>query len=198
VSKVRRYAAAILLGMLAAPPCFAADLFSTNPYLATEASTQVYDWTGFYVGASGGLAAASGELGDVTGAVGGAQAGYLVQSGDLVVGLEADASLAGLGRSNETTGISVDVLGSGRARAGYSLCPVLLYGTGGFGFGQVVVDRPGHDEDAWRPGWVVGLGAEADLGRRWTARLEAFHYDIGSKDSAVESNVLRAAVNYRF
>jgi outer membrane immunogenic protein len=197
VSRVRRYATAILLCMLAAPPSFAADLLSTNPYLDTEASPQVYDWTGFYVGVHGGLAAL-GDLGDVTGAVGGAQAGYLVQSGDLVVGLEADASLPGLHRSSATAGPSVDVLGSGRARAGASLGPLLLYGTGGFGFAQIEVDRPGHDEDAWHRGWVVGLGAEADLGRRWTARLEAFHYDIGSNESAVESNVLRAALNYRF
>jgi outer membrane immunogenic protein len=198
VSRVRRYVTAILLFILAPRPGFAADLFSTNPYLDSAASRAVYDWTGFYVGANLGLAEASSEVGDVTGAVGGAQAGYLVESGDFVVGLEVDASLAGLDRSSGAAEISVDVLGSGRARAGYSLGSILLYGTGGFGFGQIEVDRPGHDQDTWRSGWVVGLGAEADLGRSWTARLEAFHYDIGSNDASFETNVLRAAVNYRF
>jgi outer membrane immunogenic protein len=198
VSRVRRCITAILLFILAPRPSLAADLFSTDPYLDSAASTAVYDWTGFYVGANLGLAEASSELGDVTGAVGGAQAGYLVQTGDFVVGLEVDASLAGLDRSSGAAEISVDALGSGRARAGYSLGSVLLYGTGGFGFGQVEVDRPGHDDDTWRSGWVVGLGAEADLGRSWTARLEAFHYDIGSNDSTFESSILRAAVNYRF
>ena len=115
----------------------------------------VYDWTGFYVGAHGGIGQGSSEFGDVTGAVGGAQAGYLVQSGDFVVGLEADASLLGARRFGGAREVSVDVLGSGRARAGYAFQSILVYGTGGFGFAAVEVDGPGR-EDGLRSGWTVG------------------------------------------
>jgi outer membrane immunogenic protein len=132
----------------------------------------------------------------VTGAVGGAQAGYRLQTGDVVAGVEADMSLADLERSSGRETVSVGILGSGRVLAGYALDKLLLYGTGGFGFGQIEVDHGGGE--SWNGGWIVGVGAEVALGLSWTARLEAFHYDIGDHASEVESNGIRAGLNYRF
>ena len=56
-------------------------------------------------------------------------------------------------------------------------------------------------DDQWRLGWVLGIGAEAALGRNWTARIEAFHYDLdsatyinasGNRTISVDANVVRA------
>ena len=195
--RIRRHAIGLLVCLLLPLPAKAADLFPSSAYSGPRVSDDIYDWTGLYAGAHGGLAEATTDIGDVTGAVGGAQAGYRLQTGDLVAGVEADMSLAGgLERSAAGETVSLGVLGSGRAIAGYALDKLLLYGTGGFGFGQIEIDQ--GDGEGWHGGWIVGVGAELALGRSWTARLEAFHYDIGDNASEVESNGIRAGVNYRF
>jgi len=98
------------LGVLAlASPALAADLplYTKAPAVATP----MYDWSGFYVGVFGGggygnhnLNNALGPVGfanytinySSTGAIAGGEAGYNVQSGNIVLGVEADGFWSGV------------------------------------------------------------------------------------------------------
>jgi outer membrane immunogenic protein len=157
---VNRIVAAALLA--AAPICAqAADLEVKAP--ADRAPiAQIYDWTGFYVGANAGVGVGR-DLTTVTspatsflevsyqspfGALGGAQAGYNWQAGHWVFGLETDIQGADL--HDDHTCIAgctlaralrldqrIDWFGTARGRVGYASGPVLTYVTGGFAYGNV-------------------------------------------------------------
>ena len=126
----------------------------------------VYNWTGFYVGAHGGGAwtdkrwflPGTGEIAkySANGAIGGVQAGYNWQSGNWVLGAEAQASWSEIRKGviwtdpdpdpwtdpepapvkggrvvTARTGTTVDRLGTIAARAGYACDNVLLFAKGG-------------------------------------------------------------------
>jgi outer membrane immunogenic protein len=210
MSRLSSASAFILSAMLAAAvpaAAKAADLPYENPYYGQNATAGVYDWTGFYVGAHAGGGWGSAGSTDLWGYAGGIQGGYAMQQGQFVMGLEGDIGFAGIDGSKGAIDASIDSLGSARVRVGVALDQFLLYGTGGFGFGDVEVSDPISRDDQWRLGWVLGIGAEAQLSRNWTARVEAFHYDLGSASYViatgarridVDANVVRAGVNYRF
>jgi outer membrane immunogenic protein len=192
---------------LASNAALAADLPYADPYNGSVASTSVYDWAGFYVGAHAGYGWGSANRVDLSGFEGGVQAGFNLQSGQFVMGIEGDIGIANLDGDRGAIDVSVDSLGSVRARAGFAVNQFLIYGTGGFGFGDVEVSDSLSRDDQWNLGWVLGIGAEAALSRNWTARVEAFHYDLGSSDYllatgnrsvSVDGNVVRVGVNYRF
>ena len=99
--------AASVLGMLS--PAFAADL----PYAkAPSAATTVYDWTGVYVGAFGGGGFGNHNVNNATGqavpfadftanysstgGIAGGEVGYNWQSGNYLVGVEADGFWSGI------------------------------------------------------------------------------------------------------
>jgi outer membrane immunogenic protein len=185
----------------------AADLGPDNSYYGSNVSSVVYDWAGFYAGAHVGFGAGSAHSSDLDGFLGGVQAGYNMQTGQFVLGLEGDIGVSSIDRKHGSTSSSIDALGSARARAGFTFDQFLLYGTGGFGFGQFTYEAEGSRDDQWSAGWVLGIGAEAALSRTWTARIEAFHYDLGrsnyliSGDTipiSVDASILRASVNHRF
>ena len=127
---------------------------------------QVYDWTGFYLGANAGLgfgrsstqltSLRSGNAITRTGGVGGlggVQAGYNWQAGNMlgfrnvVFGVEADIQGAGFddgytcGFNCGVNGFSyqqkLDWFGTVRGRIGLATGPVLSYVTGGFAYGNV-------------------------------------------------------------
>ena len=192
-----------LAGFCLASGVRAADLAPLDAYDGQTVSTAVYDWTGFYVGAHGGYGQASADSTNLGGFLGGVQLGYTVQSGQFVFGVEGDIGAAGVGSSRK----SLDWLGSARARAGFAFNQYFVYGTGGFGFGKFSYSDGLSQDDRWNVGWVLGIGAEVALGRNWTARVEAFHYDLGRAGYNVASGptaisltgtVVRAGVNYRF
>ena len=196
---------ALLLGTTLG--ALAGDLPYGGSYDQPTVSGAVYDWTGFYGGVHGGYGRGSGGSTDLGGFIGGFQGGYSMQQGQFVMGLEGDIGIAAIDGSRGASDTSIDALGSVRARAGFAVNQVLIYGTGGFGFGDVNVEDPVSRDDQWRLGWVLGIGAEAALGRNWTARIEAFHYDLGSatyinasgnRTISVDANVVRAGLNYRF
>jgi outer membrane immunogenic protein len=202
-----RTAWAGILLFLAAGSAQAADLGPDNAYYGSNVSSAVYDWAGFYAGAHVGYGAGSAHSSDLGGFVGGVQAGYNMQTGQFVLGLESDIGVADIDRKRGSTSSSIDALGTLRARAGFTFDQFLLYGTGGFGFGQFTYETGGSRDDQWSAGWVLGIGAEAALSRKWTARIEAFHYDLGRSNYlisgdmipiSVDATVLRAGVNYRF
>jgi outer membrane immunogenic protein len=152
-----------LVGLLAVPPAFAADL---APVKYREA--EKFLWTGFYVGANGGYAWAQdprvdclGPSGPFAGACGaafpapsakgaafGLQAGYNWQVGNFVVGIEGDinklyaqglTSFPGIEPAKGPDQLSsrYDWLGTARGRVGVTAGSALFYATGGFAYGRV-------------------------------------------------------------
>ncbi|EAU41099.1 outer membrane protein, 31 kDa [Fulvimarina pelagi HTCC2506] len=150
-----------LLTMSSLSAASAADLYDdpSASYSDTGAYDQTpSDWTGGYVGVTGGLAAGESEysVSDGTGfettaggGLGGVQAGYDVQLGRAVLGGVADISLTGIDadvstreraggvETTNSANTELDYLGTVRARAGYAASDrVLAYGHGGLAYGR--------------------------------------------------------------
>jgi outer membrane immunogenic protein len=138
---------------------------------------------GFAGGEVGGVVgAAVGGAGDVdtTGVAGGAYAGYNLQNGPLVGGVEGDAmgtSVSGSGRGGT---LSHQGLATARVRGGYAFGNVLAYGTIGPAWGGSNFERGGYNTDKTLSGYAVGVGAEVAVNRSIAARAELRHYDMGS------------------
>ena len=140
---------------------YAADLIVSEPEPMMMAPASAHDWSGAYVGISGGYAMGTvdwtgeyfaggvggGEFGDdfdVSGWLLGAQAGANVQFDSFVLGVEGDISWTNI--SGEGDGIgpgpdftvpsaSIDWIGTLRGRAGVAFDQVLVYATAGFAYG---------------------------------------------------------------
>ncbi len=172
---------------------------------------------------------------------GGVQAGYNFRTNNLVLGLEADIQAASIrDRSGATTPyffpgstmtLSVaqrlDWLSTVRARAGYTWDNLLIYGTGGFAFGnvrQALVMTDTMDFSAAasrssnRSGYVLGAGVEYAITANWSAKLEYQYINLGtsrigasevftgnrpspfaiSSPLATRLHTARLGINYRF
>ena len=91
-------------------PAAAADL-AKRPYTkAPAAAIAINNWTGFYLGAMGGYAQEDADaFGTISGGFAGGTAGYNWQTGNIVLGLEADAAWADIGATVGVPGLaSVD------------------------------------------------------------------------------------------
>jgi outer membrane immunogenic protein len=173
-------------------------------------------------------------VGSQGGVVGGAQIGYNFQFNQFVLGVETDfqgTSLSGGGNNplvsypafyNNSGGfgtnnnlaalgavtganISLSWFGTVRGRAGYLITPTLLiYGTGGFAYGQV---------SAWGfnttpTGWTAGGGVEWLFAPHWSAKAEYLYVDLSGvqgnngwnvgNNFHPQLNVVRAGINYHF
>ncbi len=155
---------------------FAADL--PNNYQAPPAAAYnplpAYDWTGPYVGLTGGYG-----WGTASGWLGGAYAGYNFQvDPNWVVGLEGDLTF-----SNRSAKVNGSTVSNGwdstvRGRVGYAYDRFLFYGTGGVAFGDVNATKP--SQSSTKVGWTLGAGIEAAVTSNVTTRLEYRHTDLGS------------------
>lgn len=158
----------------------------------------------------------------------GGQVGYNWQPyQSLVVGIEVDYSAADIKDSqtfaipNTRTSLGldtkVDSLGSARGRVGYLIVPnVLAYGTAGLGWAHAEatvtatngVQTLSSSANANQFGWVAGLGLEWAIVPQLIIGLEYLHYDfgtvgysfqpIGTINSSLTDDVLRARFNYKF
>jgi opacity protein-like surface antigen len=89
-------ASVVAVGFFGAP-ALAADLPIKDPAYSAPITAPPYNWSGYYVGANIGGAWTSGSLnipgnnlyGGITEFIGGVQAGYNVQAGHLLFGVEA-------------------------------------------------------------------------------------------------------------
>jgi len=192
--------AALALVMALGGPGFAG---SNGAYFLSP--VPVADWTGFYVGGIFGAGAASfenyphdGSTNDglapnnPSGLLGGIQAGYNWQKGNLVFGVEADLTATGWSELsvfpfNDQRIIQNDVglLGSIRGRLGLPMDSMLLYVTGGLAFSNAsyIGISPAGTFFAGsfdRFGGVVGAGVEMMLGDNISVRAEALHYMFNS------------------
>lgn len=195
--------AAALVGLGLAAPAAAADMSGRYPAPYVQ-PVPVFTWTGFYVGANAGYGWGSSTFDNPGGFIGGFQAGYNFQfASPFVLGIEADLSFTGMSAGS----YSLDYLGTVRARLGYSFDRFLVYGTGGFAYGQGSADFFSLSSSATQTGWTLGVGAEAAIDRNWSMRAEYLYVDLGSTTfptfvgpvaTGLDANILRAGVNYRF
>lgn len=187
------------LFVLSAGAASAADL-AARPYTkAPPPIVSVYNWTGFYIGVSGGggwgrtdwqyntIPASPSTNHDISGWLAGGQVGYNWQAGSWVFGLEADGHWADINGSTLcpnpafVCGSKVDTLASFRGRIGYAAGPVLFYGTGGAGyahekFSAVTPGGPNFFTNADRWGYAAGAGIEWGFAPNWSAKVEYMHY----------------------
>jgi opacity protein-like surface antigen len=198
-----------------------------------------YNWTGPYIGAF--VGATRGEQDwrfvdppnttlqpDFAGYLIGGQAGYNIQRGHWVVGVEGD-----FGSSNARGGIScpnqffftceanANRLASLTGRLGVTWGRALFYAKAGLAAGEIAAgtsrnDIPGGGNGLtttkWSTGWTVGGGMEFALTDRWSAKAEYMHYDLGSDtyttfvlpgstgltDVETRGEIVRVGVNLHF
>ena len=168
-------------------------------------------WTGLYVGVHGGYGWTSDGSPDSSGSAGGIQAGYNLQLGQAVVGIEGDYTWGSVEGSGTVGALSVsgsiDTLWSIRGRLGWVLASnLMLYGTAGYGgfdtslktgIGGLNLTASGDAS-----GLVVGGGAELLLTPSIMLRAEGLHY-MGDGNgnfagSSGDVTMLRAGVSYKF
>ncbi len=217
--------AVVSLSAFVAAPAFAADMPLKAPPPAPVAPAPL--WTGWYIGAniggSFGTATQSASFpptalpptspfgstsSDLDGVIGGGQIGYNWQTGNWVLGIEADiqgsseqasSSLTGTGSVPgilpiTTTGTlsineKLDWFGTVRGRLGVLAGPNwLLYGTGGLAYGELDTDTTltvagvsvANNFTTTRAGWTAGGGIEGWITQNWTAKIEYLYIDFGS------------------
>jgi len=196
-----KYLAAAVFGLglsiLAGPAAIAVD----------DLPPGAFDWSGAYVGVQAGygfgtskhytvdIPAATDSFG-TSGIVGGANIGFNTQIQNIVLGLEADASLAGIngvtGNSSSWSCIdgcrtSINWFGTARARVGYAIGDTLPFLTGGLavGNGRGYINSDSSYEGPGRQtkvGWVVGAGIEHAFSQKMSAKVEVLHVDLGHAD----------------
>ncbi|WP_404290001.1 outer membrane protein [Microvirga sp. RSM25] len=216
---------------IAASTAHAADLPGRYSPAPAYNALPVFTWTGFYAGLNAGY---GWNVGDSRyydpafrngkrsgGFVGGAQAGYNYQFGMFVGGLETDLQYAAVGNKGASYGTtyypgdSDGFFGTIRARAGVAFDRALVYGTGGFAYGDIGGNRGYdtllgyHSGDEINWGWTLGGGVEYAITNNFTAKVEGLYVDLDTKDNYTlggrvnvdrdaEFGVLRAGVNYKF
>jgi outer membrane immunogenic protein len=216
---------------LAASTAHAADLPGRYSPAPAYNALPVFTWTGFYAGLNAGY---GWNVGDSRyydpafkdgkrsgGFVGGAQAGYNYQFGMFVGGLETDLQYAAVGNKGASYGTiyypgdSDGFFGTIRARAGVAFDRALVFGTGGFAYGDIGGNRGYdpllgyHSGDEINWGWTLGGGVEYAITNNFTAKVEGLYVNLDTKDNYnlggrvnvdrdAEFGVLRAGVNYKF
>jgi outer membrane immunogenic protein len=171
----------------------AADV-PARAYTKASAIDPAYNWTGFYAGvhAGYGLGGTEWQILNIRtdGALGGIQAGYNQQIGNLLLGIEADISFSGI-KGNRTVSIlnqatlsqtsQINWLSTVTGRVGFANGRWLTYAKGGFAWANedhgydVQVSVPGPDRltlsgSETRRGWIVGAGMEYALANNWSLR----------------------------
>lgn len=208
---------------------------------------EAYDWNGFSIGVHGMWGKGDANYFDSALSLdtesfgGGVEAGYDFQHGALVTGLAADISYLPLdatsgfaativdGAGVTTNTLTGDVeqelqwLSTVRGRVGYAFqqAPVMVYGTGGFAFGQVKhtasgtdVDAGGvatafaYDEKKMHYGYTIGAGAKYAINDSVALGMEYQYVDLGKEqvfdasgynvNSDATANIVKFGISTKF
>jgi outer membrane immunogenic protein len=222
--------AVVGLAAVAATSALAADLPRGHalPPPRAPAFVPFFTWNGFYTGINAGYAFGSSNWTDtvtqlstggfnVSGPMVGATAGYNLQLGSFVVGLEGDidwTSIKGSSTFNcaTTCKTSNDWLGTARGRIGYAFDRFLPYVTAGGAFGGIkgTIGTVGSFSTT-KVGWTGGAGVEYAFIDNWSAKIEYLYVDLGKAtcpsagcsgadpfNVSFTSSIVRAGVNYKF
>ncbi|MGI9521548.1 MAG: outer membrane protein [Hyphomicrobiaceae bacterium] len=183
--------------------------------MAEEYGSPSSAWLGFYVGGHGGYGwgrIVSSDYSDgrlqLRGGLAGGHVGFNLRYGDMIYGIEGDASLATLSKESRefdageaflaklknTTNVSV------RARVGWAHAGTLLFATAGVGFAHlkleaVLADYMGSKSrpekislaaDAREFGFIVGAGVERTIAHDVTGRVEVLHHAYSDNNFEVD------------
>ena len=206
--------ATVALAALAAPAA-AADLAARPTYTKAPVLAPLPSWAGFYLGAVGGYATEDAGTKALKGGFAGGTVGYNWQQGPLVFGLEADAAWADI---NATVGIPgvfgltdrIESTGTVRGRIGYAFDTVLLYGTGGYAWGNnklsATVGGVAGSETKFLSGWAAGAGVEWMFAPKWSLKGEYLYKSLESSTyfggavplGTLNLHTFQVGVNYHF
>jgi outer membrane immunogenic protein len=137
----------------------------------------------------------------------GAQAGMNFHVGPIVLGGELDATYSGIDYRGFTDKFQQKWLMSGRARAGYAFDRFMPYVTAGVAHTSGEMKVPSGKSEQGHYGYVIGIGSEAMLTERVSARVELLHYRFGAqtytmpavtRSTGIVTNTIRFGLNYRF
>jgi outer membrane immunogenic protein len=193
--------------MAAASASIAADAPRAPAYYTAAAPISAYAWAGPYLGVNLGYqwGYATGNPTKPSGIAGGVEAGYNWQTGQFVFGGEADIALSGADDTFAAWKFANPWFGTLRARAGFALNNVLVYGTLGFAFGGGYAEVAGRSESRTHSGWSAGGGVEVAVTRNVSARVEYLYVELADRTYALtgakhgfEAHVTRFGVIYRF
>lgn len=214
---------ALTLAALAGPAA-AADLPRRYDPVPMKAPVYapIYNWTGFYLGISGGggwgrsdWSATTGGF-DLSGWLVGGTVGFNWQTGPWVFGLEGDVSwsdIKGTSFVGCATGCETrnSFLATVRPRIGYAFDRFMPYVTGGLAVGDIRARRPGFTgADETNAGWTAGAGLEVAVFGNWTAKAEYLYVDLGKfncglscgtttpNNVSFSTHLVRGGVNFRF
>jgi outer membrane immunogenic protein len=196
-----------------------------------QAPLPAHQWTGLYGGLNFGYGIAgisdSAPLAVNTamyGVLGGGQLGYNYQSGNVVVGIEADIQASNQSNSatwtipvvgSITVGHKIPYFGTVRGRLGFAFtcgC-VMAYATLGVAYGAyepyatalgTTVSQT-YTKDAL----VAGVGVEWMVSEKWSLKLEGLYLDtgnvgaltlpvVGTIHAELRDAIMRLGVNYHF
>ena len=189
-SFARPLAAIGLLALLGAGPAYAADVISEEPPApaAPMEEPPVASWAGPSAGASlgygfsGTTTPATGDV-DTEGFLGGVFAGYNLQNGLFVYGIEGDVGYSGVEGDNGITETKSGFEGSLRGRMGVAVTnDILLYGTAGGAAERLKVSDPAGEDSNAMLGWTAGAGVDVKLTENVFGRVEYRYTDFGSAD----------------
>jgi outer membrane immunogenic protein len=166
-------------------------------------------WAGPYVGATLGS-----EWGSIdnnptrpSGVAGGIEAGFNWQTGNFVYGGETDFNLSGADDRFAPWKFSNPWFGTVRARAGFAMNNVLIFGSAGLAYGELTGSTSfGPSEGHTILGWTAGLGAEVTFAQHWSAKAEWLylnldddrHFAVTATNNGLAANLVRLGLNYRF
>ena len=181
-----------------------------------------YNWSGPYVGANFGGAWSSGSLnipnnnfyGGLTEFIAGVQAGYNVQAGHFLFGVEGDLDGATFGHPALPTptlgSVSQNWIGTIAGRVGIVEDRWLVYAKlgGGWVHSNAVLNFPGV---SWigsntSSGWLAGVGLEYGFKSHWTVKVEYDYLGLSNWTSATvppiqlnrDLQMVKFGANYKF
>lgn len=208
----------------------AADVVSELPVAST------YDWTGAYIGGQIGYAWGKDHIQDenivsgdsdysdsfrLRGVTGGVFAGYNMQWGNIVGGVEGDVEASGIVGHNPDWPFGSDdnthivAQGSLRGRLGYAFDNWLPYVTGGLALGDIHTkfeDGAATDSKSEiKAGWTIGAGLAYAFNKNWVGQAEYRYTDFGKVTTVndttdpgweehehLKTNEVRIGIAYKF
>lgn len=208
-----------LIPLLLCSQALAADPVRIAPTPITS-SQSTYDWDGFYAGVNAGYGRAQimqngavfAGYDALQGIMGGAQAGYNLQFGAMVLGVEADIQASHLSQPIMGSTATLEYFGTLRARLGVDIggqfLPYLTAGIAGAG-GHVELAGMGAPASRFHSGWTAGAGIEAKVSEQISIKAEYLHLELapqtyypvagpGNVAVGFNADVVRAGVNFHF